>query len=69
MNFYRPGCRDDWLFVIALALPTVVAGARYFESNRQMIEIAQAQERRALAEAYRHQPEARLRVPSAELGG
>jgi len=69
MNFNRPGCRDDWLFVIALALPATFAGARYFESDRQMTEIAQAQERRALAEAYRRQPEARLRLPSAELGG
>jgi len=69
MKFNRPGCRDDWLFVVALALPAAIAGARYFESDRQMTEIAQAQERRALAEAYRHQPEARLRVLSAELGG
>ncbi len=49
MNFNRSGHRDDWLFVIALLLPAVFAGARYFESDRQMTQIAHAQAHRALA--------------------
>ena len=69
MNFNRPGCRDDWLFVIALVLPAAFAAARYFESDRQIAQIAQAQEKRALAEAYSRQPQARLNKRSAGIGG
>jgi hypothetical protein len=49
MNFNRPGKSDDLLFVIALLLPAVFAGARYFESDRQMNQIAQARSRGAVA--------------------
>jgi hypothetical protein len=45
MNFNRPGHRDDALFVIAILVTAVVAGARYFESDRQMDQIAQAHAR------------------------
>jgi hypothetical protein len=40
---------DDWLFVICLLVPLVFATARYFESERTMDQIAQAQEQRRLA--------------------
>jgi hypothetical protein len=43
MNFKRSGYRDDLLFVIVLLLPAVFAGARYFESDRQMTQIVQTQ--------------------------
>ena len=42
MKFNRRGYRDDLLFVIALLVPAIFAGARYLESDRQMTEIAQA---------------------------
>lgn len=42
MKFDRSGNKDDWLFVIALLLPAVFAGARFLESDRQMTQIAQA---------------------------
>ena len=40
---------DDALFVIALVVPAAVSTARYFESERQMTQISQAQ--RATTEA------------------
>jgi hypothetical protein len=43
MNFNRSGHRDNLLFVILLLLPAIFAGARYFESERQMNQIAQVQ--------------------------
>jgi len=42
MNFNRPGHRDDVLFVIAILVTAVFTGARYFESDRQMDQIARA---------------------------
>jgi hypothetical protein len=45
MNFNRSGHRDNLLFVILLLLPVIFAGARYFESERHMDQIAQAQVR------------------------
>jgi hypothetical protein len=67
MNFNRSGHRDNFLFVIALLLPAVVAGARYFESDRQMTQIAQAQaERQSVAAASA--AALRLRVADASGG-
>jgi hypothetical protein len=43
MNFNRRSYRDDLLFVIALLVPAVFAGARYVESERQIVQIEQAQ--------------------------
>ena len=68
MNFRRPGCMDDVLFVIALLVPAIFATARYFESDRQMTEIAQAQSQRA-AVASANSAQAHLRVASAERRG
>ena len=46
MNLNRRSHREDLLFVIALLLPAVfAAGARYFESDAQITQIAQAQHR------------------------
>jgi len=45
MNLNRRSHREDLLFVIALLLPAVFAGARYFESDAQITQIAQAQHR------------------------
>lgn len=42
MNFRNHGYTDDWLFVIALLLPVVFAGTRYFEARHEMVQIAQA---------------------------
>ncbi|HWY72158.1 MAG TPA: hypothetical protein VNW98_00840 [Burkholderiaceae bacterium] len=47
MNFNRRSYREDLLFVIALLVPAVFAGARYFESEAQMTQIAQAQQKAA----------------------
>ena len=47
MNFNRRSYREDLLFVIALLVPAVFAGARYFESEAQMTQIAQAQHKTA----------------------
>lgn len=43
MNFNRRSHHEDLLFVIVLLVPAVFAGARYFESDAQMMQIAQAQ--------------------------
>jgi hypothetical protein len=43
MNFKRRGSWDDALFVIVLIVPAALSTARYFESERQMTQIAQAQ--------------------------
>jgi len=43
MDFTRRLHRDDALFVIALVVPAAVATERYFESDREMTQIAQAQ--------------------------
>jgi uncharacterized membrane protein affecting hemolysin expression len=42
MNFNRRSHREDVLFVIALLVPALFAGARYLESDHQMTQIAQA---------------------------
>lgn len=41
MNFRRRSHWDDILFVTALVLPATMSTARYFESERQMTQIAQ----------------------------
>lgn len=43
-NLSRRLAIDDVLFVIALAIPTFVAAARYFESDREMTALPKAQE-------------------------
>ncbi len=43
MNFNRRSYRDDLLFVVALLVPAVFAGARYVESELQIVQIEQAQ--------------------------
>jgi hypothetical protein len=42
MNFQRRSRIEDILFVIALVLPAVVAGARYLETDREMTMIARS---------------------------
>jgi hypothetical protein len=42
MNMNRQSRRDDVLFVIALLVPAIFAGARYAESSQQMALIAKA---------------------------
>jgi len=43
MNFNRRSYHDDLLFVVALLVPAVFAGARYVESELQIVQIEQAQ--------------------------
>ena len=42
MNMTRQSRRDDVLFVIALLVPAIFAGARYTESTQEMALIAKA---------------------------
>jgi hypothetical protein len=41
MNMNRQSRREDILFVIALLVPAIFAGARYHDSNRELTLIAQ----------------------------
>jgi len=67
MKYKHSSHRDDLLFVIALLLPAIFAGARYFESDRQMTEIAQAQAKReSVAGAVPEKAQARVRVAETE---
>jgi hypothetical protein len=67
MKFNRRGYRDDLLFVIALLVPAIFAGARYLESDRQMTEIAQAQvKRQSVATASSEHGRAPVRVAETE---
>ena len=68
MNFNRSGHRDDFLFVIALLLPALFAGARYVQSDHEMVQIAQAHSRSALA-ADESLPQARLRIAHVDSRG
>jgi len=43
MNFNRRSHLEDVLFVITLLVPAIFASARYVETERQIIQIAQAQ--------------------------
>jgi hypothetical protein len=56
MNFKFSPHRDDVLFVIALLLPAVFAGARYVQSEREMTQIVQARTQAELAAAKAHSP-------------
>ena len=47
MNFNFRSHRDDLLFVIALLVPAVFSGACYIESQRQIVQIEQAQSQAA----------------------
>jgi hypothetical protein len=42
MNMNRQSRREDVLFVIALLVPAIFAGARYADSTREMALIAKA---------------------------
>jgi hypothetical protein len=42
MNMNRQSRREDVLFVIALLVPAIFAGARYTESTQQMALVARA---------------------------
>jgi hypothetical protein len=42
MNMNRQSRRDDVLFVIALLVPAIFAGARFTESSQEMALIARA---------------------------
>ena len=65
MNFKLHTRYDDFLFVIALLLPCVFAGARYLESNREVVQVAQAQSRHAVV-AHEQQGSAQVRVARAD---
>jgi hypothetical protein len=65
MNFDRPGHRDDVLFVIAILVTAVVTGARYFESDRQMDQIARAHAQ-AVSVAVEGKAHAPMRVARAD---
>jgi hypothetical protein len=43
MNFKRNSHREDVLFILALVIPAVMSTTRYFETERQMTQIARAQ--------------------------
>jgi hypothetical protein len=51
LNSYRRCHGDDVLFVLALVVPALFAGQRFFESRQEMAAIAQAQQARAAAVA------------------
>ena len=42
MNISRRSHREDIIFLIALLVPAIFAGARYVQSDREMTMIAQA---------------------------
>jgi hypothetical protein len=56
MNLNRRSHKEDALFVIALLVPAIFAGARYLESERQITQIAQAQTRAASVALESHKP-------------
>ena len=63
MNMNRRSHREDALFLIALLVPAMFAGARYVESDRQMTQIAQAQ---VSSVAFENQASARWLVAQSE---
>ena len=67
MNLNRRSHKEDALFVIALLVPAIFAGARYIESDRQITQIAQAQTRASVA-IESHTP-APVLVAKAETRG
>jgi hypothetical protein len=68
MNFNCRSHREDALFVIALLVPAVFAGARHLESDRQMDQIAQARSQAAVVVFETHAP-APLLVARTETRG
>jgi hypothetical protein len=56
MNFNCRSHREDALFVIALLVPALFAGARYIESEHQMTQIAQAQQHTVQVASAKHAP-------------
>jgi hypothetical protein len=56
MNLNRRSHKEDALFVIALLVPAIFAGARYIESDHQMTQIAQAQTRATQVAVQSHTP-------------
>lgn len=56
MNLTRRSHKEDVLFVIALLVPAIFAGARYVESDHQMTQIAQAQTRATAVAVEKHKP-------------
>jgi len=68
MNLNRRSRKEDALFVIALLVPAIFAGARYIESDRQMTQIAQAQTHATSVAAESRLP-ASVLVAKAETRG
>jgi hypothetical protein len=56
MNMNRQSRREDVLFVIALLVPAIFAGARYHESNHEMMLIAQHQAAVQVAASHSEHP-------------
>jgi len=69
MSFKRAGHSDDLLFLIALLVPAVFAYARYFESDRQMEQIARARSQSALVAVNARHPQAHPGVAYAQSQG
>jgi hypothetical protein len=67
MKFNRNGQGDDLLFLIVIALPAIVAAARFFESEHEKDLVAQGREASQLAARQRHEALDRLHV--AEVQG
>ena len=65
MKYKHSSHRDDLLFVVALLVPAIFAGARYFESDRQMTQIVQARDKRESV-AGTAPEQARVRVAETE---
>jgi hypothetical protein len=68
MNLNRRSRHEDALFVIALIVPALFAAARYFESDRQMDQIAQAHAQTTLVASAKRAP-AQVIVAQAQVGG
>jgi hypothetical protein len=68
MKFNRSTNKDDLLFVIALLLPAVFAGARYVESSREMDLIAAVHPQAQAVARDGHRPE-RLHLAYAQSHG
>jgi uncharacterized membrane protein affecting hemolysin expression len=64
MKFDRFSHKDDALFVMALLLPALIAGARFFKSEHEMDQIAQARQHATML-AGDHRPPADLRIAVA----
>jgi hypothetical protein len=56
MNMNRRSRREDTLFVIALLVPAIFATARYFQSESEITQIAQAQAAASVAQSHAPAP-------------